>query len=70
MEWIILIGVWLIAFFLIYLGIRTGTFRKRIEGSKEYINNFKKENWIVKILIVLVLGILLVGYLAFRIWIG
>ena len=70
MEWIILIGVWLIAFFLIYLGIRTGTFRKRIESLKEAINDFKKENWTAKIIMILILGIFIVGYLAFRFWIG
>jgi len=70
MEWIILIGIWLIAFFLIYLGIRTGTFRKRIESLKEAINDFKKENWTAKIIMILILGIFIVGYLAFRFWIG
>ena len=69
MEWVIIIVIWIIAFFIFYWGIRSGTFRKRIKSFKKAINDFKKENLTGKIVIILILGIFIVGYLAFRFWI-
>ena len=68
-----LIGVYLVLVIVligvIYWGVRSGAFRKRIEGLKELINDFKGESWTGKIVMGLAIVIVFVGYLAFRLWI-
>jgi len=67
---IFLIGIFLLFGVIIYRGIRKGVHRKRIEDMKELGKEFKEAGWGNRILWGSMIGLVAVGYIAFRFWIG
>ena len=66
----LILGIALIG--VIYWGVRSGGFRKYVEGLKETSNalktDFKGESWTGKIIMGLGIVIAFVGLLAFQLW--